>query len=598
YDYGMSATVGSPFHPWGIPMGILGGVTYGNDWDLTKSHRNYYIVGAGDELELQHGYDFETLEHSIDRGGIVTAGINPSDNHKILSTTMLIRTTDNENRIYHGRNRDAGTVIRVTRQRWLERELFVQQLTGEHTIPVLANLGIDWRYTFSKAKRDEPDRRETRYDLVENTGAYILSDRPEGNQRLFSYLEDENHDLGLDLSMPFKDWRGLEAKAKVGAAYVTRERKVDTRRFKYQHKGPLSTDPDVISKPADEIFVPENIGPDGFQFEEITRPTDNYSAEQEITAVYAMADLPILEPWRVIGGARYEESTQKLETFELFNPNSEPIEADLASDDILPAVNMTYALTDEMLVRAAYSKTISRPDFRELSPATFNDVTGGRQIFGNENLDRTLIENLDARWEWYPSNDQSLSFGAFYKLFQDPIEQIVVPSAQQSVTFENADEATNWGLELDFRNNYGFVANWAEDLYTAGNLSWIESKVKLGDDVGVQTEDERPLQGQSPYVINLMLGYDNLDSGTSASVLYNVFGPRIDQVGAQGAPDIIEEPFHQLDLVASQSLPYGFKIKAKAQNLLDLEARKMQDDEIVERYFKGRAFSLSLSWRY
>ena len=135
-------------------------------------------------------------------------------------------------------------------------------------------------------------------------------------------------------------------------------------------------------------------------------------------------------------------------------------------------------------------------------------------------------------------------------------------------------------------------------MYTAGNLSWIESKVKLGDDVGVQTEDERPLQGQSPYVINLMLGYDNLDSGTSASVLYNVFGPRIDQVGAQGASDIIEEPFHQLDLVASQSLPYGFKIKAKAQNLLDLEARKMQDDEIVERYFKGRAFSLSLSWRY
>ncbi|MCZ7581970.1 MAG: TonB-dependent receptor [Deltaproteobacteria bacterium] len=597
-DRGLAATVGHRLTPFGIPIGFLGGLTYDNSWELVKAERNYYTVGAGKELELQHSYDFETLNNEIGLGGIFNFGVEPTEDHRLQATTILIRTTDNETRVYEGENRDAATDIKVTRLSWLERQLLTQQFSGEHVFPILWDIGIDWRYTYSEATRDEPDRREVRYDLEQQTGRYRLSDRPEGNQRLFSNLEDVINDFGADLTIPFKDWRGLEANVKAGGVMVGRKREVDTRRFKYQHKGEISGDPEILSQPPEDIFVPENIGSDGFQFEEITRQTDNYKAEQEISAFYGMADVPIVESVRVVGGVRAETSRQVVETFELFNPDFEPIEAKLETTDNLPGATATWTFWRDMQVRGAYSKTVSRPEFRELSPATFNDVTGGRQIFGNPDLKRALIDNYDLRWEFYPSETESVSLAFFYKRFKDPIETIVVPSAQLSITYQNADQADNYGLELDFRKNFDFFGGGWRDLYLSGNLSWIESDVDLGDDTGVHTEDERPLQGQSPYVINLMLGYDSEDLGVNAAALYNVFGERIVEVGAQGAPDVVEQPFHQVDIVAGKTLPYGFKVSAKAKNLLDLEARTTQDDEITERDFKGREFSLGLSWRY
>ncbi len=597
-DAGLDLTAGYGFRAGVMKIGLMGGLTYGNDWDLQRKQKNYYIVGAGDHLELQHSYDFETLTNSIDLGTIFNFGLGITDDHLIQSTTLLVRTTDNETRMYHGPNRDVATNIEATRQRWLERQLFFQQASGHHIIPEVMNLGVDWRYAFSKAERDEPDRREVRYDLESTTGEWILSDRPEGNQRLFSELEDENNDFGLDLTLPFNVWRDWEAKVKTGAAYVTRERNVDTRRFKFMHKGERSTDVDVLSRNPEDIFVDENIGSDGFQFEEITRETDNYNASQDINAFYGIADLPVMQTVRVVGGARWEKSAQNVETFELFNPDDEPVAADLETTDILPALNVTYNFNENMFFRGAYSKTVSRPDFRELSSATFNDVTGGRQVFGNPDLERCMISSMDLRWEWYFAQEEILSFGLFYKQFEKPIETIVVPSAQFSVTYENAKKAENYGLEMDFRKSFGFVYDPLEYLYLSGNAAWIQSEVELSEDSGISTEDKRPLQGQSPYTVNLMLEYDNEDIGAKASILYNVFGERIEEVGAGGAPDVVEQPFHQLDLVASQALPHGFSIKAKAKNLLDLEVRRMQDEEIVERYFKGREFSLGLSWQY
>lgn len=576
----------------------VGGVAsghYDQDWDLSTYRQTYYLVGAGGALEKQHAYDFESLERRIELGGVLEAGAEIGKAHRIGLTTLLLRITDDETRVFSGRNRDAATTIEVTRLRWIEQMLLSQQVRGEHDLGA-ADLHLDWRYAFSRATRDEPDRRTYRYDhepqkQQPGTDLRLLSDRPEGNQRLYSELVDDTHDAALALRWPFGDGSSLGA----GAQVVLRDRGVDTRRFKFQDKGPRAGDPAIKSQRPEDIFVPENIGNDAFQFQETTRQTDNYSAAQQVYGGYLQTDLRL--PWnlRLAGGLRVEHSDQQVETFELFNPDQAPVVASLVHTDLLPAAGLTWSFVESMQLRAAFGQTVARPDFRELSPATFNDVTGGRQVFGNPDLDRAVIRHYDVRWEWYPSPRDSVSVALFYKDFERPIETIIIPSAQFSVTYANAEAATNMGAEIEGRTSLGFIHPATTDLYLAGNLSLIRSRVTLADD-GIQTSKERPLEGQSPYVVNLQLGWEDLDTGFNASLLYNLSGPRIVEVGAQGAPDILEEPRHQLDAVVSTKLGAGFSLKLKAENLIDQPARRTQGGRETYEEVLGRKFGIGLSY--
>lgn len=592
-NVGINATIGDGFSILGCKSGFLAALVYDNSYSQKIRWKNIYNLGAGGGLELFHRYRFEELENTVTLAGILATGIDFSERHKLRLTTLVDRITDDEARIYQGENRDVDGQIRVARLRWIERMLFAQQVQGLHTLTGFYDLGLDWRYNFSLASRTEPDRREVRYDQETET-RWLLSDRPEGNQRVFSDLLDQNHDLGLDATLPFNQWDGLEAKVKAGVGAALKSREVDTRRYKFQHKGGVSGDTDIISLPPEEIFTEENIAPGNFQFEEITRQTDNYAADQQVIGGYAMTDLPLGGGFRFVGGLRVEYSRQHVKTFELFNPDFEPVTSELSDIDLLPAGTFSWEFSEDMLLRAGVSRTLSRPDFRELSPATFNDVTGGRQIFGNPELKRAAITNVDLRWEWYLAAGESVSISAFYKRFEQPIETIVVVSAQHSVTYENADGADNLGVEVEFRKSLDVIHKWLSDFYLAGNATYVYSQIRLPAE-GIQTSSKRPLQGQSPYVLNFQAGYDNPDWGTSVVLLYNVFGRRIAEVGALGAPDVYEQPFHQFDLVVKQSLGSGFFAGFSAKNLLDSEVRYTQGSETTETFHRGRAFSLSIS---
>lgn len=594
--FSLSGELGDRFELGPVTLGYLAAAHYGNGYRASRHRQHYLLVGQGGALERAHSYDFESMKMEVDGGAILTLGALFGEEHQVTSTAFLGRITDDETRVYQGTNRDVGTEIRVSRLRFVERTLLAEQLYGEHTFPALFGLGLDWGYTYALALRHEPDTRETRYDHEGGTARWNLSDRPEGNQRFFSDLTDHSHDAKLSLTLSFSQWNGLEANVKVGAAVATKSRSVDTRRYKF--KNGTNVDPKLLSRPPEEIFLPEHIGAGAFEFQEFTQPTDNYSAGQVIAAGYAMTDLPLWHGLKLQGGVRVEYGRQQVTTFELFNPDNEPVVAEIDTLDVLPAANLSWEVIEDMHLRSAFSVTVSRPDFRELSPATFNDVTGGRQIFGNPDLERALIYAGDLRWEWYPTLGTSLSAALFYKHFQDPIEQVVIASAQQSVTFENAEAADNVGVEVEGRFDFGLLHEYAEGLYVAGNAALIYSRVALGES-GITTSKERPLQGQSPYVVNLQLGYDHEELGTNATLLYNVFGPRIAEVGAQGAPDVYEQPFHSLDVVLKQRLPGGFSVGLTVKNLLDLPVEVTQGDEqLVERLYKGRAVSLSLGWSY
>jgi outer membrane receptor protein involved in Fe transport len=594
-DGGFGVTLGRGWTPGEAKLGVLFGMGYGVSHKTRSYDKLYYTLGQAGELEESHRYRFNKSGRGVRLGGILCLGLSPNADHNFTSTTLVARKTDDSVRTYSGLNRDVDAEIEVTRLRFLERMLITQQFTGRHRFDVGEGPTIDWRYTFSVASRAEPDRREYRFDQ-EAEDLWLLSDRPEGNQRFFSDLRDEGHDVGGDFTLPFKQWSGLVARFKAGGSYLSKSRQVDTRRFKFMHKGPLAGDSDVLSGSPEEIFVPDNIGSDGFQFEEVTRQTDNYTAAQTIGAGYFLIDLPFTEWLRLMGGIRVEHGVQEVSTFELFNPDSTPVIADLVSTDVLPGVTVTLKPAESHLLRLGYGLTVSRPDFRELSPATFNDVTGGRQTFGNPDLDRARIHNVDLRWEWYPTPLESISAGLFYKKFEQPVETVVVVSAQHSVTWQNAESADNVGFEFDMRKDFAFVHPRLADLSFAANLSLIYSQVRIGESAGIQTSNQRALQGQSPFVVNLQLSYDNPDIGTRATLSYNVFGRRIEQVGALGAPDSFEEPFHQLDFAVKQKLRHGFSVGFKVKNMLDYTERRSQGDYETQRIKRGVQFGLSLSW--
>jgi outer membrane receptor protein involved in Fe transport len=599
-DAGGDLTVGHAFDIGRARLGFLAAAVYANEWDREEKSLDILAFGA-DEAEVFHSYEWDETTNEIKAAGILTVGLELGEDHLIRSTTLLNRITDDSARLYWGYNRDVGSDISVTRIRWVEQQLLTQQLAGEHVIPPLMDLGIDWRYTYSRATRHEPDVKEVTYYYDEGFDVWVASNRPDGNSRVFTDVRDEVHDLSLDLTLPFEQWSDEIAQFRVGGLLLFKDREADTRRFKYKDR---PSELALATLPPEELFSPELIGWwNGTQtnnlFTEVTRETDNYTAGQEIQALYAMTDFPLGFGVRVVGGVRLEQSRQVTSTFALFDPDLEPVESTIDTTDWLPAATVSWEFVEEMVARVGVSQTVSRPDFREMSPARFTDVIGGRDVVGNPDLERTLITSVDARWEWYPGPGETISCGGFYKYFEAPIELLIMPGAQYYETFANAKAAQNFGLELDLYKSFDWIDEALEDFYLAGNATWVRSRIDLGEDAaGAQTNRERPLQGQSPWIFNAQLGYENIDWGTRIAVLYNVFGERIRTVGAAGLPDIFEQPFHQLDFVASQQLGAGFAVGFRARNLLDLPVEFTQAGHVTETTRKGRHFQLSASWSY
>ena len=580
---GNSAAVG------GGRLGYLAGLVYSHNVDFDAVHRNLFVLGTGDELTSFGEYDFAVTTRNVQLGGMINLAAQLGANHRIVATSLLVRDTDDEKRIVDGFSADTLSDVRTQRSRWVERMLWFNQLTGHDELPGLGGVAIDWRYGYSRATRLEPDRREVRYDFIEPSDAFLFSGRSDGNEIFYQNLADATHNPAADLTFPFK-LAGRDAKVKVGGSAVIRDRQVDTRRYFYRLQGGFPAGD--LTKPPQDIFTADNIGDNSLEFSEYTRPSDNYSGLQRLQAGYALFDLPILDALRFYGGARVEHNYQEVTTYELFATEGFEAKASIDNLDVLPGANLTYSFSDQMQVRAAYGRTVARPELREMSPSEYNDVTGGRTVVGNPDLKRTSIDNFDLRWEWYPAEEENVTISAFYKRFQDPIEVVIVPSSGQIITFQNAEKATNLGLEFDFRKQLTFV----EGLYAGGNVALITSTITLPEG-GTQTNDKRALQGQSPYLINVEVGYETPgDVSTLVAVLYNVNGRRISQVGDLGIPDIYDQPVHQLDAVVRQEFGSGLSLSIRGRNLLNYAIVQKQGDKIATKWREGVSAAVSLSW--
>ena len=584
-------------------FGYLGVISYGNSHSYGTQVRNAFRLGLNETLSPVTSYDVERSGNEVDWGSVLNTSLRFSPEHLLSIKTLFTHTAEDETRTWEGFNADRNTDMRSTRLRYVERQLFSGQVAGMHDFnfgepalqateegPEPPDVSMEWRLTYSRASRDEPDTRENIYE-DRGDGTFTFRDVTHSGSRFFFDLEDDEYNARVDWKIPL----GAEGLFKFGGLLRDRSRTFDVRRFRFLPADQVDATVN-LSAPPETLFQIQNIAPRVFELRESTRSTDNYLADHNIYASYLMLDLPITTKWQVMTGVRLESSDQTVTTYDPFAASRKEIEANLGTLDWLPGLNVTYRLTERMNLRLAASRTITRPDFRELAPFEFTDFVGGRTILGNPDLERTQIDNFDFRWETFPQIGGILAVSAFYKRFQKPIEQIVQPQAEVRITYENAEGANNYGLELEARQNLGVLTEALRKFSINTNAALISSQVVLPEDVGIQTSSERPLQGQCPYIVNVSVGFEDPNWGISSAIAYNIFGRRLSEVGNHGVPDVYEQPRGQLDVSFSRTVANYFKFSISAKNLLDPYVHYKIGDATYLEYKLGRSFSFGISY--
>lgn len=346
----------------------------------------------------------------------------------------------------------------------------------------------------------------------------------------------------------------------------------------------------------DKIFAAENFGEgnDKVQFGELIGKPFRYIANTILNAAYFQSENQFTKKWNLVWGVRMEHFDQLVGSV----VKSDPRHVHTSVVDFLPAINLTYKTNDKTNIRFAVSQTIVRPEFRELSPFAFYDFELNAQVVGNSAARRTKITNIDLRYEIYNRPGELFTIGGFYKMFKDPIEYYFNRTGPATNTFNiaNTNKATNYGIEVEFRKKLDAVAA-LKNFTVTGNFSYIFSRVT--DTLAL----DRPLQGQSPYLINLGLNYDVEKLGLNTTLLFNQVGRRIFFVGSgdnsSGIPAIWEAPRPLLDLqIAKKIMNKKGEIKLNVSDILNYRANFYHDIDGNGKFNNGTTDVLAITRNY
>lgn len=546
-----------------------------------------------------------------------------NDRNSIEFKNLFVQLGENETTIRTGEDLYQSPNFDRTNYAYhfLSRTIYTGQLQGSHKLGDGSNK-INWMVGTNLVKRNEPDYRRFRtyrdkaYQGTEQP--YTMQLPAAGNVfetgRFWSDLTDQGFSGSVDYTRSLgSESSKRRATIKAGAYAEYKTRSFNARFINYLYPNTSDFNPaigDSLSRlPLSQIFDPANIKrKDGFVIEDGTQPQDHYEGKNTLTAGYVSGSLPIGR-FDVTVGFRGEYNVQKLTARTAvagININN-PIFA------ALPSLNVAYNLTDRSLFRMAYGRTVNRPEFRELAPFLYYQYEYEAAIYGNSNLKTATIDNVDLRYEMYPNPGEILSVGGFYKNFTNPIETYLqVTTDNPQFSYGNAPTATSYGVEVEFRKSLSslglsrFLRNTSVNL----NAAWIHSNVDIGTNAANANQiRNRPLQGQSPYVVNAGLYYLDDVSGLSVNLAYNVFGPRIFSVGDKNFPSWWEMPRNTVDFQISKTWMKRFETKFNIQNLLNATYSIYQDNDnnneivtdqeaIIRQYKVGTTYTLGFAWKF
>jgi len=497
--------------------------------------------------------------------------------------------------------------------------LYSTQLTGEH---FFKGPDIKWRWYggYVLTKRTQPNTRGVSHysfnredddaDTLSHLAAISSSYSPLQGSMFYTDLRDNNYNAGTDLTVPFKILKSKQS-FKTGFYFQHKDRVYSSRIFGFIRGNSFSNT--NLYKPTEALFDTANFNSKGFTIDEITNKKDSYKASTKLYATYAMFENSIASRLKIVWGVRFEYFRQVLESFDQTN---HPANRDNKYFTVLPSANFIVSLNEKSNFRASYSMTTSRPEFRELVDNAFYDFSSKASITGNPDLKQTTIHNADLRYEYYFGRGQAFTVSAFYKKLMNPIEQIGVASnSVSSFTFSGNNNADVAGVELEFRKNFDFmnkISRWKqwENFSININAAYIYSRIQIKDSNAVGNK-VRPLQGQTPYVVNVGLQYNEPKTDITANILFNMVGPKIFATGNLYDDDLYENGRPVLDLQLSKSFfKKRFLVRFTASDLLaqntvryfNAPKEKKTFDPKADRVFgiwkNYRSFSLTFSYSF
>lgn len=619
-DMGFNFAMSRNFNVGHIKFNNLTSLAYSNSYQYYQSEFLRYNEFTETTATKRFEYKDNFYSNDVRVNLIHNWMIDINDRTRIDFKNLFVQLGENETTIRTGDDKIQNPNFDRTNYAYhfLSRSIYSGQLEGTHELGD-GSSKLNWLLGLNFIKRNEPDYRRFRtYRDKTFSGTeepYTMQLPAAGNVfetgRFWSDLKDIGYSNGLNFEKKFAaadDKKAPVFKAGYYGEYKTRN--FDARYINYQYPNTADFDQAIgqeLSRlPLDQIFAPENIKrKDGFVIEEGTQPQDSYEGTNLLAAGYVTGSMPFGK-LDVTAGFRGEYNLQTLKA----RTNAGQINIENPIFAALPSLNVSYNITDRSLVRAAYSRTVNRPEFRELAPFLYYQFEYEAAIIGSPDLKTAFIDNIDLRWEMYPNPGELISIGSFYKRFKDPIETYLsITTENPQLFYGNAPEATSWGIEFEFRKSLAslsvskFLRNTSVNL----NAAYIESNVDVGAAATNQIQN-RPLQGQSPYIINLGVYYNDEETGFSVNAAYNVFGPRIFSVGDKIFPSWWEMPRQSVDFQIAKTWNKRFETKLNIQNLLNATYRLYQDNNndneikidqeaLIQRYQVGTQFSLGLSWK-
>lgn len=585
-----SLSAGDRIAPGGQEIGMVVGLSYKTGRELIKFAERPTYLG-----EPIFSFEGKRSKYSVLWGGILGLSYEPSGLHKFRLDADLSQVAEDVV------SKSAGIPISgqfTDRQtiEWDQRSFGLVQLGGQHRVPSLLNIGIDWRTFISRSSADEPDRKHVEYEFGSSQVSYMKE-----NYRTWSSLDEHSSGGATDVVVPVG-----QGKTKCGFAWETRARNFDIKAFSTDVAAVTPANYGLLVLPLESIFGAENYGPGKFNLIPITPFTGRYGAEHGIKAYYAMFDQPFSLAhirWRLVAGARIEDSNQQIHTVKAIDDPT-PFTARIRKSDVLPSVNLTCPLGSRANIRVAYSHTVNRPEFREMANVLYYDFNRTQNVLGNPRLKRALVRNYDARFEVYQGTGEMAAVSFFYKNITDAIEERLVPSPERYLmTWFNSPQGTNYGYEVDLKQSLGFAGRHLSDLTVSGNYTRISSFIEYTDKhtapngAPIITQKTRPMQGQAPWTANLGLAYARMSTGTAINVMFNRIGRRLAAVGDTREEDVYQEPRSQVDLAVTQKLPAGFSAKLAGKDIMGHDEIRTSGPrrELHSRYSNGRSYSLSVS---
>jgi TonB-dependent receptor len=635
-DVRLSFNMGRRFELGGKQFGTLTSLNYGNYNQAYNGRLTFYENGT-DRDQLAANYNDQVYNNEVRLGVVQNFWLRLSGRSTLEFKNLFNQLGNAETVVRAGQDiTQSSNDVRGFSERFESRSIYSGQLIGNHE---LANdkTTINWVGGFSSTYRTEPDWRRARY--IRPIGAMGTDGQPApfgvalpaqpsltDAGRYFSKLNERVETVALNVVHQLKkDSTNREGglRLKAGLYAERKDRTFDARFFGYQSVGNTSG---IRTQPIDQVFGPANLsGQSGaFTLAENFDPSNSYTAYNTLAAGYASLTVP-LGKFTGTAGFRAEYNDQNVSSQLL---TGQTVRGGRRLLSPLPSLNLSYNLSDKMLVRAAYASTINRPEFRELAPFRFYDFNLNANIQGNYDLRTARVQNLDLRWELYPTTGELVTVGAFYKHFANPIESYQIATAtgvnSLNYAFVNTQSAMNYGVEVEVRKSLASIydAAWLRGFSLVGNASYIVSQVDLGatvnvpdnsgqinpSNVGDTQSQRRPLQSQSPYLINLGAYYANEENSTQISVLYNVAGPRIFAVGNVDNPTLFEAPRHVVDLVATKRLTPHWEVRAALQDLFNQPVKLAQDtdrdlkysssDQAVREFRRGSYSTLGVTYTW